>query len=78
MAFDVLVRGRLIEIERDVPTVVPRGRCTVEAREGFVRLSWLDQDRNEQGVTLAAQRFEEYLEAGAIIIVDAAQISVRP
>ena len=74
LAFDALVRGRVTESSQGVAVVVPRGRCKVETHEGIVSLSWINRIGGTQSVVLTAQRFEEHLEAGAILIVDAAQI----
>ena len=73
--FDALVRGRLTEAAEDGMTVaVPRRRCEVEAHEGVVTLRCLSEAGIAQSVQLSADRFEAYLEAGAILILDAAQI----
>jgi len=37
-------------------------------------LSWHDEGGTPYSVMIAAERFERHLEAGAILIVDAAQI----
>ena len=74
LTFDGLVRGLVTESSHGVAVVVPRGRCKVETHEGIVSLSWITRTGGTQSVVLTAQRFEEHLEAGAILIVDAAQI----
>ena len=74
LAFDALVRGRVTyEVADGPPTRIPVGRCKVEAHEGFVSLSWSDAQWTHSA-TLSSERFETYLEAGAILILDAAQI----
>ena len=75
LAFDALVRGALTEQEGSGPVVVPRGHCKVEAHEGVVSLLWEAGDGEPHSVTLAAGRFERHLDSGAIVILDAAQLS---
>ena len=70
--FDVIVRGRLAETA--CTAAVPRGHCQAEAGEGDVRLSWRTETGGLDSVTIPAHRFEEHLQAGAIVIVDAAQL----
>jgi len=77
VAFDGLVRGRLTEAVGGVPVVVPRGRCWVEIHEGIVSLSWTADNGKAGSVLLQAHRLEEYLEAGAILIIDPAQLCSR-
>lgn len=72
--FDVLVCGRLKESTDGVAFVVPRGHCRVQAHEGFVSLAWATETGGSQSATITAHRFAEHLEAGAIVIVDAAQL----
>jgi hypothetical protein len=76
LAFDALVRGRVTESSQGMAVVVPRGRCKVETHDGIgiVSLSWTTETGGAESVVLTAQRFEEHLEAGAILIVNAAQI----
>lgn len=77
LSFDALVRGRVkLEEGPGVSARVPPGRCTVQAHEGIVSLSWTENGE-ERSATLSAQQFEEYLDAGAILIVDAAQLALR-
>lgn len=71
--FDVLICGRLKETAEGEHVVVPRGHCRVQAHEGFVSLAWLAETGNASA-TVPARRFAEHLEAGAIVIVDAAQL----
>jgi len=75
MAFDALVRGALTEPAGSDPVVVPRGHCKVETHEGVVSLLWEADDGEAHSVTLAAGRFERHLDSGAIVILDAAQLS---
>jgi hypothetical protein len=83
LAFDALVRGRVIfSAPEGAPDRVPEGHCRVEAHEGFVSLAWAEED-GTRSATLPAERFEEYLEAGAIVVLDASQLArtrtpVRP
>lgn len=74
LIFDALVRGRVTESSQGVDVLVPRGRCKVETHEGFVSLSWNTDNGGTEGVVVTGLRFEEHLEAGAILIVNAAQI----
>jgi len=75
LAFDALVRGRLTERAGSEPVEVPRGHCKVETHEGVVSLVWEADDGEAHSVTLAAGRFERHLDSGAIVILDAAQLS---
>ena len=83
LAFDALVRGRVIYDAADgAPDRVPEGHCRVEAHEGFVSLAWVEEE-GTRSATLSAEQFEDYLEAGAIIVLDASQLArtrahVRP
>ena len=80
LAFDALVRGRVIYAgAHNVSMRVPHGRCRVEAHAGFVSLSWVEEreERQERTAVLTAVDFEEYLEAGALLITDPAQIRQR-
>jgi hypothetical protein len=52
---------------------VPMGRCKVEAHERFASLSGSDTHWTHSA-TLSTERFEDGLEAGAILILDAAHI----
>ena len=74
LVFDALVRGRVTESSRGLTVLVPRGRCKVATHEGFVSLSWTTETGDTESVVLTGQRFEEHLQAGAILVVDAAQI----
>jgi hypothetical protein len=74
MGFDALVRTRLTETVDDLPVSVPRGRCRVQTAQDGMSLSWHDEGGTSYSVMMAAERFERHLEAGAILIVDAAQI----
>ena len=77
LAFDALVRGRVTcEVAGGPPERVPEGHCRVEAHEGFVSLTWSDEE-GTRSATLTAARFEDYLEAGAIGVLDASQLA-RP
>lgn len=74
LAFDVLVRGRVTyEVAGGGSARIPQGRCRVEAHEGFVSLAWAD-GAWRHSASLTAQRFEDYLEAGAILVLDPAQL----
>ena len=75
--FEVLVCGRLKEVADGGLVVVPRGHCRVQAHEGFVSLAWLTEGGGAHSVTMSSHRFAEHLEAGAIVIVDAAQLRER-
>lgn len=74
MGFDALVRTRLTETVDDLPVSVPRGRCRVHTDPAGMSLSWHDEGGASYSVMMAAEQFERHLEAGAILIVDAAQI----
>ena len=74
LVFDALVRGRVSVISSETALVVPRGRRKVETHEGIVSLTWTTETGDAESVVLTAQRFEEHLEAGAILIVNAAQV----
>lgn len=74
LAFDALVRGRVIVNSRGIAVVVPRGRCKVETHEGIVSLSWTTDDAHTESTILTGPGFEKHLESGAILIVDAAQV----
>jgi hypothetical protein len=77
LSFDALVRGRVkYDGEQGPGSRVPPGRCTVQAHEGVVSLTWSEEGL-ERSATLSAQQFEEYLEGGAILIVDSAQLAHR-
>jgi hypothetical protein len=73
LAFDALVRGRVVYEAHNVPMRVPQGHCKVEAHEGFVSLSWME-DGQEHTAVLKVAEFEAYLEGGALLITDPAQI----
>ena len=74
MGFDALVRARLTETVDELPVSVPRGRCRVKTERDGMSLSWHDEGGSSYSVMIAAERFERHLEAGTILIVDAAQI----
>lgn len=77
VSFDALVRGRVVYEDSDKSLKrVPPGRCTVEAFEGFVGLSWSEGSFQRTAV-LTAQTFASCLDAGAILIVDSAQLMAR-
>jgi hypothetical protein len=46
----------------------------VEIHEGIVSLSWTADNGKAASVLLRAHRLEEYLESGAILIIDPAQL----
>jgi len=75
LAFDVLVQARLTETVGGVPVPVQRGRCRAQARHGGMSLRWQDETGHSHSIIIATERFERHLVAGAIVIVDAAQIS---
>ena len=77
LAFDGLVRGRLKESVDGVPVAVPRGRCKVEVHEGIVSLTWTTESGKVDSVVMKADRLEGYLEAGALMIIDPAQLCGR-
>lgn len=74
LAFDGLVRGRLIEIVDGLTVVVPQGRCRVQIHEGLVSVSWTREGAKAGSVLLKAHRLEEYLDAGVILMIDPAQL----
>ena len=75
LAFDALCRGRVtFDASDGAPARVPEGHCRVEAHEGFVSLAWVEKD-GPRSITLSAERFEAYLEAGAIVVLDASQLA---
>jgi hypothetical protein len=74
VTFDALVRGRLGEKQGGIAVTVPRGRCKVQVYAGVVGLAWSNDGGGSESVTLTAQRFEDHLEAGAILLVDPAQL----
>ena len=74
LAFDVLVRGRLTEAVGGLNVVVPQGRSKAQACNGGVSLAWTTEAGQRGSLELSAQRFEEHLEAGVILILDSAQI----
>lgn len=72
--FDALVQQCVKgEGEQGGEERIPRGHCRVQSRQGFVSVSW-HEDERERHALLSASRFERCLEAGTIVIVDAAQI----
>lgn len=75
LAFDALVRGRVdYDVAEGRPAPVPAGHCRVEAHGGFVSLEWSDGQRSHSA-TVTAARFEAYLKAGSIVVLDAAQLA---
>ena len=74
LVIDALVRGRVPYEVADGPSVapIPQGLCRVQAHEGFVSLLW-SEDQWTHSATLAAERFEEWLEAGTVVVLNAAQ-----
>jgi hypothetical protein len=74
-AFDVLVRARLTETVDGLPVSVQRGRCRAQLGPAGMSLRWHDETGHGHRILIANERFERHLEAGAIVIVDAAQIS---
>jgi hypothetical protein len=75
LAFDALVRGRVTyEVAGGPPARIPTGHCRVEAHEGFVCVSWLHEDCT-CSATMRSRQFEQWLVAGAVVVLDAAQIA---
>ena len=74
LAFDVLIRGRLTEAVDGLKVVVPPGRSRAQVDGGVVSLSWVTEAGEPDSVGLSPRRFEDHLVAGAILIVDSAQI----
>jgi hypothetical protein len=70
LAFDALVRGRVTYEVAGPPVHIPQGRCRVQPHEGFVSLLWSENEWTHSA-TLTAARFEESLEAGAVVVLDA-------
>ena len=75
--FDVLICVRLKETADGAPVVVPRGHCQVQAHEGLVSLAWCTEAEGPRSAMMGSRRFARHLEAGAIVIVDAAQLWER-
>ena len=76
LAFDALVRGRVTYEVAGPPVRIPQGHCRVQPHEGFVSLMW-SEDEWTHSATLTAARFEESLEAGAVVVLDAVQLAHR-
>jgi hypothetical protein len=74
LSFKARITGRLAAEADGLPVVVPRGCCDVRSYGGMVSLSWAAQDGVPHTVVLAADRFEEHLEAGAVALVDPAEL----
>ena len=75
LAFDALVRGRVTyEVAGGPPARIPTGHCRVEAHEGFVSVSWPHEDCT-RSAKMRSSQFEEWLEAGAVLVLDAAQLA---
>lgn len=74
LVFDALVRGRVTAGSEGPAVLVPRGRCRVQTHEGIVSVSWTADTGRTESVVMTGPRFEEHLEAGAILILDAAQV----
>jgi hypothetical protein len=72
--FDVLVQTRLTETVDGLPVLVQRGRCRAQATHGGMSLRSHDETGQSHSIIIAKERFERHLVAGAIVIVDAAQI----
>jgi hypothetical protein len=70
MSFKAVVQGKLTETVDGVPVVVPRGHCSVCALQGVVSLSWNDDSSGSSSVVLSAEKFERYLDAGAVVITE--------
>lgn len=74
LKFDALVRGRIVYDGPDhQPSRVPQGRCSVEAYQGVVSLTWVEEGLVRQA-RLKPEAFELALEAGALQITDASQL----
>ena len=75
LAFDALVRGPVTyEVAGGPPARIPTGHCRVEAHEGVVSVSWHQEDRR-RSATMRASQFEQCLVAGAVVVLDAAQLA---
>jgi hypothetical protein len=75
LAFDALVRGRVtVEVAGGPPARIPTGHCRVETHEGFVRVSWPDENCT-RSATMRFSQFEKWLEAGGVVVLDAAQLA---
>jgi hypothetical protein len=75
LAFDALVRRPVdVDVAEGRPAPVPAGHCRVEAHHEFVCLEWSD-GRQTHSATVTTHRFEAYLKAGAILVLDAAQLA---
>lgn len=78
LKFDALVRRRVFYEGSDgQPSRIPEGRCLVEAYQGFVSLTWVEEVGPRTAV-LNAAAFESALETGAILITDASQLRPCP
>ncbi|WP_428422486.1 hypothetical protein [Methylibium sp.] len=77
LSFDALVQGRVTyEGAQGPPSRIPLGWCTAQAHEGFVSLSWTEGGE-ERAAVLSVQQFEDHLEAGSIVIVEAPPLRPR-
>jgi len=74
LSFKARVTGRLAAEANGWPIVVPRGHCDVRSHAGVVSLSWAGGDGVARSIVLAAPRFEEHLEAGAVVIADPVEL----
>jgi hypothetical protein len=74
LAFNGLVQGCLMAAVESIRVAVPRGRCKVEMHQGIVSLSWKTNSVQSSGVVLSATQLEDYLEAGAILIIDRGEL----
>ena len=70
LAFGARVGGRLTATMDGTPVLVPRGHCEVQVHQGIVRVTWITEAGDACCTVLGAERFEQHIEAGAIVIVD--------
>jgi hypothetical protein len=52
------------------PVLVPRGHCEVQILQDIVRVTWITEAGDACCAALGAERFEQHIEAGAIVMVD--------
>lgn len=75
MAFDVLVRGRVAyEAGCGATARIPMGHCRVAAHKTFVSVEWR-HERGASSTIVTSAEFEEWLQSGAVMVLDAAQLA---
>lgn len=77
LAFSARVGGHLTALRDGVPVLVPRGSCEVQTGRDIVRMLWTTEEGDACSVVLGAERFEQHIEAGAIVIVDPVAVCNR-